>query len=501
MHGPQKTDLHRDVVVIGGGLSGALVAVQLGRTAPGIALAVIEKRGLPGRGLAYGTTWPCHLLNVPAGVMSALPDDGSHFLEWVRSNHKPSADASRFLPRELYGRYIGSLFEEAAAANPASLLWISQEAVAVRRVPHGIAVALNDGRELIARAVVVASGNLAPAELDVPGLHSAPDGAHAPQPRRYVASGWADAAYEGLESTRSMLLIGTGLTSVDVAAALHSQGFTGRIHMLSRHGLLPQAHQPAGVWPPFWSEAAPRTVRGLLRLLRAEVRRAAAAGVDWRGVVDALRPHTQPLWQSLSVAEKRRFLRHARTYWDVHRHRLAPQVAETLRELSREGRLSIHAGHVTRYREVADYAEVAFRPRGSHGEETLRVHRVVNCTGPGGDYRRAGSPLLSSLFMQGLARTDALSLGLDVDEHGALLDHQGHPARDLFSLGPPRKGLLWETTALREIRAQAALLAAKLMESLTSEAAAASGDSPRSSGSRAATSPRGSLRYPPQKEV
>jgi len=464
MHGPSTTPQTHDVVVIGGGLSGTLLAIQLARRAPRLSLAVVEKHGLPGRGLAYSTTWPCHLLNVSAGVMSALPGDPAHFLDWVRSNHKPSADASRFLPREVYGRYIGALLEETVAANPGSLHWIQQEAVALSREPRGILVSLNDGRQLLSRAVVVASGNLAPAELNVPGLdHSNP----ARPLHRYVASGWADAACEGLDSARSMLLIGTGLTAVDVAAALRSQGFTGRIHMLSRHGLLPQAHQPAGSWTPFWSESSPRSIRGLLRLLRAEVKRAAATGVDWRAVVDALRPHTQQLWQSLPLEEKQRFLRHARSYWDVHRHRLAPQVAETLRELSAEGLLTVHAGRLTRYCEIGDHAEVTFRPRGTLGEETLRVHRVVNCTGPGSDYRRAGSPLLASLFAGGLARTDALSLGLDVDEHGALVDAEGRAARDLFSLGPPRKGVLWETTALREIRAQAAQLAGELVDCLS----------------------------------
>jgi len=463
MHGPPTTPQTHDVVVIGGGASGAFLAVQLLRRSPNLSLAVVEKQGLPGRGFAYGTSWPCHLLNVPAGVMSALPDEPTHFLDWVRSNHKPSTDAGRFLPRELYGRYVGSLLEDAAAASPGCFHWIADEVVALRREPRRMVVSPKTGPELTARAVVLASGNL-PTRLEISGLNTAPSGKSR---RRYVPSGWANAAFENLASTESMLLIGTGLTSVDVAAALRSQGFSGHIHMLSRHGLLPRRYQQtAAPWPPFWNDASPRTIRGLLRLIRAEVRRASASGADWRAVIDSLRPHTQQIWQSLPVDEKKRFLRHARIYWDVHRHRLAPQIDATLRELSRNGLLTIHAGHLLGYREIPRYAEVSFRNRATQATETLRVHRVVNCTGPETDYRRADSPLVCSLFEQGLARPDALALGLDVDARGALLDAEGKPSHSLFCIGPARKGSLWETTAVREIRAQAAELAEELLRQL-----------------------------------
>jgi uncharacterized NAD(P)/FAD-binding protein YdhS len=197
-----------------------------------------------------------------------------------------------------------------------------------------------------------------------------------------------------------------------------------------------------------------------LRLVRSRIE---SEGADWRAVIDSLRPHSQELWCDLSVAEQRRFLRHLRHYWDLHRHRVAPLVDEALDGLLRSGRLLRHVGWLQACTESADGITVTYRPRGRSVAETIQVDAVVNCSGSESDYRKLDSPLVRSLLGQGLARPDPLHLGLDVAANGALVGTDGIPSQQLFTLGPPKKGMLWETTAVPELRGQAAELAEVLL--------------------------------------
>jgi uncharacterized NAD(P)/FAD-binding protein YdhS len=251
--------------------------------------------------------------------------------------------------------------------------------------------------------------------------------------------------------------------------ALKSKGFRGIIHVLSRKGLFPRPRRQQRQdepWPLFWDETSPRTVRGLLRLIRVQVQAAAEKGIDWRGVIDSLRPVTQDIWRSLPLEEQKRFLRHARVYWDVHRHRLAPEIGDILADMQTEGQVRLHTGAIIRYSEDHDDAEIHYWDRESRTEKALRAHRVINCTGSETDCRRIDDSLITSLFVQGLARPDPLFLGLDVDEHGALTDYKGTSSHLLYAIGPTRKGCLWETTTVPEIRVQAAVLGERLADML-----------------------------------
>src|SRR5208283_4105244 len=255
------------------------------------------------------------------------------------------------------------------------------------------------------------------------------------------------------------------LTSVDLVMALRGREFRGTIHIISRRGLLPQPHKSAAPWPPFWNESAPRTARGLTRLVRDQVRVAAMQGVDWRAVIDSLRPFTQRIWRLLPLSEKRRFLRHVRPYWEVHRHRVAPEIGGLIGNQLLNGQLQIHSGRITRYSEDADGVAVTYRDRDTGKKRRLRVARVINCTGPEADCRKLDDPLLCSLRNQRLSRPDPLFLGLDVSDDGALIDAYGVPSHFLYAVGPARKGSLWETTAVPEIRTQILELAQHLVHS------------------------------------
>jgi uncharacterized NAD(P)/FAD-binding protein YdhS len=452
------------VVIVGGGFSGAMLAVQLLRRAPELSVAVIDKGSVPGRGLAYSTEFDCHLLNVPASNMSALPEEPDHFLCWARANYDPSIQPTSFVPRRVYGRYISSMLDEALELRGVDhLRWIQGEVSSLTSEPSHVEsahinVRLKDGSTLVAQSVVLATGNFPPANLKIPGLSE--------QSERYEQSAWLANALRGIPKDGSVLLIGSGLTSIDVMIALKSEGFTGHIHILSRHGLIPQPHRQTGQWPQpwpqYWNDKSPRTIRGLMRLVRDQIRAASAAGCDWRPVVDALRPVTQAIWQSLPIKEQKRFLRHVRPYWEVHRHRIAPEIGDTISKLLLNRRAPLYAGKVTGYQELNDSAEVRLRERNTGTQRSLRVDRVINCTGPETDCRRIEDPLIKSLLAQGLARPDHLFLGLDVDPEGAIIDSDGRLSDSIYAIGPARKGSLWESIAVPELREQALQLAEHL---------------------------------------
>jgi uncharacterized NAD(P)/FAD-binding protein YdhS len=237
--------------------------------------------------------------------------------------------------------------------------------------------------------------------------------------------------------------------------SLLSRGFRGTIHMLSRHGLLPQQHTKNTRCRPFQSPKFPKTARGLLRLVRKSILAAEGQGDDWRSVIDSLRSLTPTIWQSLSRKEQSRFLRHLRPYWDTHRHRIAPEIGEILQYQLGNGRVQMHAGRITGFEEASTGVQITYGDHKTQKTQRLQVDHVINCTGPQTDCRKIDSPLLSNLLRQGLVRPDPLLLGLDCSHEGALIDTEGVPSGSLFAVGPSPKGSLWESVAVPELRAQA----------------------------------------------
>ncbi len=445
------------VVIVGGGFSGSILAAQLLRRAQSaISVAVIDRSPVPARGIAYSTRVEAHLLNVAAGKMSAFPDDADHFLNWAKSNYDPDVEASTFVPRRVYGQYIEAVLQDSQRSTLSRYQRIHDEATAIQRPEDSAQIQLATGNLIVADQVVLALGNFRPSDPNLPGRTA--------ESRRYLPFAWDQSALESAKLDGDVLLVGSGLTCVDQAITLRSRGFKGAIHVISRRGLLPRRHRTVKPWPVFWNSHAPRTTRGLLHLVRQQAKSAHQQGSDWRAVVDSLRPFTAEIWASLPLVEKRRFLRHVRPYWEVHRHRVAPEIGDFLGGEIADHDIQAHAGRIIEYREEAEYVEITYHDRLSGKESKLRVGLVVNCTGPETDARRLNHPLLNQLFSEELARPDALFLGLDVAPDGALYDSLGNPSDFLYAVGPARKGSLWETTAVPEIRAQVAKLAAQLLE-------------------------------------
>jgi uncharacterized NAD(P)/FAD-binding protein YdhS len=435
-----------DVAIVGGGAAGALVAIQLLHKARGpFRVCIIDRAGAIGRGVAYATPEPSHVLNVAASGMSAFPDRADDFVRWS------GAAPDDFVPRATYGEYLQATLGEAGAraAPGVSLLALGGEAVSLSADAAGVCIRLADGTELSARAAVLALGNFPSAELPIPASDA------------YRSSPWEPGALDGVPPDAQVLLLGTGLTMVDAALALDRRGHTGTLHALSRHGLLPQVQGDALASR---LRIGATGVRGLLRALRLATRRDG----EWRPAVDGLRPVTQRIWMRLSDSEKRRFLRHVRAFWDVHRHRMAPVVAEQIARLRAVGRLLVHAGTLRSIAMDGPIAIARYRPRGERVERELRIARIVNCTGPAMYLADVRHPLIASLLESGLVRADSLGMGLSADHDGAL---NGNAPGRLFTLGNLRRGELWETTAIPELRAQAEAIASRLLRELTTSAA------------------------------
>ena len=441
-----------DIAIIGAGASGVLTAAHLHAAAPRLRVAILDEGARAARGLAYGTPYGAHLLNVPAARMSALAHDPDHFKRWLEARDGEKAGPI-FAPRAVYGEYLASVLEAACAA-PSGLARVIGTSVGLARGENSSwRVHLHDGRVLSAQAVVLALGNLAPADpLKSTGVES----------ENYLRDPWAPGAAQGLDPDAAVLIVGTGLTMVDLALALRVEGHRGPIHALSRRGLLPQTHAPHA---PRTLPAPPEPVapRAMLRWVRQELARAAAEGGDWRAVIDGLRPHTRRVWAGWTLSERGSFLRHARAFWDVHRHRTAPEVGAEVETLLRDGTLRVHAGRLLALRDAEGGVEVQWRPRGGQDPETLRVARVINCTGPSSDYKAVDQPLVAHLRRAGWLVPDPLRLGVETDADGQLLGGDGRAVQGLYTLGPLRRPTFWESTAIPEIRDQAKALAELLV--------------------------------------
>lgn len=444
------------VAVIGAGFSGLLTALHLLRDPAGPQVRLIERGRAFGRGAAYSTGNPDHLLNVRVANMSAYPDDPEHFTRWLGAHDGWQAHGG-FVTRGVYGDYLQDLLRQGLEQTAAGrLLLEGDEAVDIQRRGDGWSVKLGLGREIAADAVVLAVGVLRPSPPPSasPALVAS---------RRYLPDPW-DPKGALDDEVDEVLLIGTGLTMIDTAITLWRPG--RRFWALSRRGLIPQTHAPTASHVRFELRA------GSPIEVLTQVREASADG-RWREAIDDLRPHVRAIWQGWSLKERASFLRHLRPWWDIHRHRLAPSVSRRISLLMRSRELVVRAGEVLDMTPGRDGVEVMWRPRGSKMTRRLGVGAVVNCTGVSGDIETAEDLLLRNLIDGRLIRPDASRLGAEVDAASQLVGVSGAGQAGLFAVGPLTRGAFWEITAVPDIRSQAAEVAQAIESHLRQAAQAA----------------------------
>lgn len=469
-----------DVVIIGGGASAVAVLVALGETGEfqgTVALIDPASRLSLGQGVAYGAARSAHLLNVPAGRMGLSSHNPGDFLQWARA-HGVKAKAEDFLPRRLYGAYLSSHL----VTSPVNWSHLRGEAIDVQPSGGSWLVTLSDQRRFRTGAVVLAVGGLASAPLP---WSAAPES----RPKTLIDDPWplhSDRDEQWLSSLSArlvptsgpVLIVGSGLTMVDMVLSLQQARANGDIHVLSRRGLWPLPYGTSAPLPPErayavkqWALSA-RQGRPLSRLwqsLRQLTRQHQSAGGDWRDIIEAVRQHLPILWPVLSDDDKRRFLRHGLPYWSIHRHRLPEQHVERLQGLIKEGRLHSHKGrlHELQPAERLDgrvgSVDAVYSPRGGQAPKRLTVDWVYNCTGGSFDISRASSPLIRRLWQRGLLQQGPAELGTDVSPTGCVGSEHG----SLYLIGPLARGRQWETTAMPDIRVQASRLAINLLRHQT----------------------------------
>jgi uncharacterized NAD(P)/FAD-binding protein YdhS len=437
-----KSDRPLPVAIIGGGASGTILAAQLARR--GVSSVLIDGSGRIGRGVAYSTRDPAHLLNVRAEGMSAWSGEPAHFTERFSQE---GGDGRAFAQRRFYGRYLGEVLDEAVATGHVACL--GRTAIGAARAEDSWSVTLDGGEQLSARALVLSTGNQEPERLKA--FEGVAD--------RFVANPWGSQAQAALGalggSDADVLLIGTGLTMVDLVLSLEAAGHGGAIVALSRRGLMPRAHADFTPAPVAAEDVPLCSVRTLARWLRRR-----SAEVGWRAAIDSLRPHSHAIWQSFGEDEQRRFMRHARPWWDVQRHRIAPEVAELLVQLIGAGRLQVLAGRVEAVRSSQSGIEVDIRRRGSSQVRPQQFAYAFNCTGPLQAIGRSKDPLLRGLLASGDVGPDHLGIGIAVDQRSRASGER------IWALGPLTKGRYWEIVAVPDIREQAAAVAADIAEEL-----------------------------------
>ncbi|WP_265595038.1 FAD/NAD(P)-binding protein [Haloferula sp. BvORR071] len=454
----------RTFAVVGGGFSGTMTAVHLLREcSPDARVVLFEAAPEVGRGVAYGTRCLTHLLNVPAGSMSAFPDAPGHFHEWC-SRKGRSIAASDFAPRTWYGEYLGDVLKDAALYSRAKLEVRTEQVECIDGRDGDFQVLSSNGGALQAEAVVLAIGT-------PPGREHFPAGQEWPA----MADPWNADALQEVDPAHEVLIVGTGLTCMDVLAELAARGHRGKIVAISRRGLLPACHVPHGGAgaPAFDAQGfreqlaqEPMKISRLCRRVRQAIAEASAAGMDWRDVINALRPVTTSIWAALPGRERRRFKRHLKPYWETVRHRIAPAVMAAADSLREAGILEQYRGGIARLERLPSgrYAAEWTHQQGSGRGE---FDRVINATGFTARLAGSNSPLLDNLLGKGWIREDEMGLGVDTSSDFRLVEEDGGVVSGIYYVGPMLRARYWECTAVPELRMRAAETAASVLKHAT----------------------------------
>lgn len=451
---PGHNPIDCDVLVIGGGASGSLMALHLLRQNAALRIAIVERSSLLGCGVAYSTQDPDHLLNTRVHNMSAYADEPDHFLHWLQgAGARPEATPDSFVGRPLYGAYLGQLLAQhrvaPASAEPTDkafrpgITCLQGDCVDLVETQSGVTARLEDGTEVSAYRAVLATGHATPSE-----------------PAEGLTSAWDFTPPKSADE--SILIIGTGLSMVDHLMSLLRAGHRGKIVCVSRRGLLPREHRPGSALT-IRPEEIPfgQPVSRVLHWLRKQAQKAEKMGGTWRDAVDGLRPFVAKLWQSWPLLERRRFLRHGASWWEVYRHRMPPRSASLLSKAAERGQFLVVKARFEGAELHGSQRHVRLRQAGGTIREQA-FDKVIDCRGIRRDPVTDSGPVVRALLARGDARLDALNLGLDTTLEAQLVNTAGAASPRIYAIGPCARGALWEITAIPDIRLQCAAVASAI---------------------------------------
>ena len=442
-----------------------MTAVNLARLSQRpLRVTLIDPRSPVGRGVAYGMRRPEHLLNVAARNMSALRDEPDHFLQWLRTRSEfetvPEVELrERFIPRTVYGDYLRSILQHhlqsTGGMTPVRTEFVAAEVLDIETPADGPAhIQLADGKIIAADRVVLATGNETPAPL--PGSEKLTG-----HPA-WVGNPWQPWERRLPAPEGTILVLGTGLTTVDAIITLRTLGWMGGIHAVSRHGWFPHAHFRGIEYPDFPPPGVDLAALGLERL--AALVREHCAILHERNanpaiIVDKLRPHTQRIWGRFTREERVEFARKYAARWNVLRHRIAPEIHAQITGSQLTGQLQVHAASIARLEGVGDQI-VAHLENG----QSLAGDLVINATGPATRLTASRSTLLQNLLRRGAIAPDDTDMGVGIDLDHTVRTARGERSEHLLALGPLLRGTWWETIAVPELRGQARRVAETLLD-------------------------------------
>ena len=441
------------VIVIGGGFTGAAVAVALSRQPQTpLDIAVIEPRAEVGRGVAFSATDRDHRINAPAANHVLTTDDAGGFHRWLRQTGRVerdpemvAADGSLFPRRSELGAYVSLTFDQHAERNPSGsrLRHVRSRAMSLAQVGKQFHVLLEDGRTLIGDLAVITTSNEGPG----PPAPFATDLSSDP---RFLVDPWDTVRLRDITRNGRVMLLGAGLTAADVAASILRERPQARVDVISRTGIRPTSRPAVSeamtqtMWerldsrPSLFEKSHGRqeTVLGVLRALRKDIASRTEKGIPWQLAFDDLRDSARMVWMGLSLAERRRFQRHLRRHYDACRFRYPPQTKAILDTAEQSGRLRFHAGNVTAVETTPSGIHVTWRDRVSRESQSIAIDQVINCIGLASRPDASENPLLRAALKDGFCRVAPLGIGLDVDEACRAIRADGQATRCLFVVGP-----------------------------------------------------------------
>jgi uncharacterized NAD(P)/FAD-binding protein YdhS len=456
MNAPNLTSYPPEkIAIIGGGFSGVMTAVNLARLSRHpLHLTIINQRRPTARGVAYSTRRAEHLLNVAARNMSAFPDVPDHFLQWLRTRSEydtvPEIELrERFIPRMIYGDYLRCLMQQHLQAPiesvPVRTTFVEGEALDIEPTGNGAVIHLKDGARVETRRIVLATGNEPPSGI--------PGSEELQEHPAWIGNPWQPWENRLPHSGGTIVLLGTGLTTVDAVVTLRALGWHGMMHAVSRNGWLPNSHF-RGIeypdFPPAGVDLADLGLPKLVTLMEHHCARLRVLGANPAIIVDKLRPHTQRIWQRFTLEERLEFTRHHAARWNVLRHRIGPEIYAQVTTAQLTGQLQVHAANIEGVRADGDKVRVHLS-----GGKTLTGDLVINATGPNTKFTATSSPLLQNLIRRGLVMPDETEMGARADADHTLIARDGRRSEILLALGPLLRGTLWETIAVPELRGQA----------------------------------------------
>ncbi|WP_162144140.1 FAD/NAD(P)-binding protein [Sporocytophaga myxococcoides] len=442
----------KTISIVGGGFCGCMLTLHLFKKRHSqIKIHLIEKSEKLCRGAAYSTEFNFHLLNVNAGKMSAFQSDEDNFINWLKENKYPY-NHEDYVPRKLYGNYLSSLLYRELNENLDAIDIHTEEAIDLTLDNDKAILLLESGKKIISDKVVLAPGNFPPQSDNDPFEKYINDGI-------YFTNPWDHKTIiDKIHKEEDILILGSGLTMIDLCTTLFYNSHKGKIYTYSRHGFLPAVHKPVNFYPPFYNEIQKASsLTEVFSIVKKHLRSHKQQGGDWRDIIESLRPFNQKIWMSFSAKDKALFLKKLNRLWSISRHRIPQEYQITINELLKNNMLEIHSGTIETLEKNGRKLNITIRKNKHEQPTTISVHRVINCTGPQLNYLKLQDPLIQSMFQKGLIHPGPLNLGVDASADGKVKNHYNENI--IYALGSPLTGVLFESTAVPELRLQAEVLA------------------------------------------